>query len=102
MIINDATTYIPAINGTIFSVMLAIRLIPPIITIPTSIAKIEPMITPVEPPVKLNSVAICIVAWLLWKAFPPPNDAPTHRIANNTPNTFPKPGIPVDARPFRK
>jgi hypothetical protein len=54
--IKQAKTYIPAIKGTIFSVILAIRLIPPIITIPTKIAKIRPIIKPEAPPSILNNV----------------------------------------------
>ena len=42
MINMEAPTYKTAINGTIFSVTLAILLIPPIITTPTKTAKINP------------------------------------------------------------
>ena len=46
IIINAVPTYKAAINGTIFSVTLAIDLIPPIITAPTKIDNIRPNIGP--------------------------------------------------------
>ena len=50
IITNEAIPYVPAIKGTIFSVTLEIYLIPPMNTIPTNIARITPIMTPVAPP----------------------------------------------------
>ncbi len=54
MITKDASTYTPAIKGTIFSVIFAILLIPPIITIPTNTDNIRPIKNPDEPPSSPN------------------------------------------------
>ena len=61
---KQAIRYIRAINGTIFSVTKAIRLIPPIIIIPTKIIMIIPMIVRALPPVIPNESTNCIAAWL--------------------------------------
>ena len=46
MMISATDTYRMAMNGTIFSVTLAILLIPPMITAPTRMARITPNIQP--------------------------------------------------------
>ena len=52
------------IKGTTFSVTVAIRLMPPIMTIPVIIAKKIPIIKPADPPSKLPTLIICAAAWL--------------------------------------
>ena len=59
---RHANKYNTAIKGTIFSVTLAILLIPPIIITPTNKAKIHPIIAPEAVLSKPNISLITIVA----------------------------------------
>ena len=61
---RQAPTYNSAIKGTIFSVTDAIRLIPPMIIIPTKIIINIPIIVRALPPSMPNEFTSCIAAWL--------------------------------------
>ena len=67
------------IKGTTFSVTVAIRLMPPMMTTPVIIAKNIPIMKPADPPSKSPTLIICAAAWLAWKALPPPKAPPTQR-----------------------
>ena len=62
MIYKQARIYIRAIKGTTFSVTEAIRLMPPIIIIPTKTIIITPIIVRALPPVIPKELTNCIAA----------------------------------------
>ena len=84
-------------NGTIFSVTLAMLLMPPMITAPTAAAKSRPRIQVLRPR-KLSSpptwLTICAVAWLDWNMLPPPTAPPIMQMAKKAARNLPNPGFP--------
>ena len=99
-IYKQANTYNPAINGTTFSVTCAILLIPPIIIIPTKIAKTTPIIAPAAVLSKPNNSFNTTVAWLDCAALPPPNEPPIQKIAKTTAAILPTTLKPLSFRPL--
>ena len=89
-------------KGTIFSVTVAIRLIPPMITMPTRIAIKTPKIVPPKGESMPRLPRKMLAAWLLWNMLPPPNDPPMHMIAKSTASTFPNCFMFRSARPFER
>ena len=62
IIYKHAQIYISAINGTIFSVTDAIRLIPPIMIIPTKTIIMIPIMVRALPPVISKESTSCMAA----------------------------------------
>ena len=100
IIYKQAKIYIKAIKGTTFSVTEAIRLIPPMIMIPTKTIIISPIMVRALPPVIPKASTNCMAAWLDWAAFPPPKEAPIHKTAKITANVFPKRAKPRSSSPL--
>ena len=89
-------------KGTIFSVTLAIDLMPPTITRKTMVASSSPVIQPLplrkldSPPVMLTS---CAWAWLAWNMLPPPKEPPMQKIEKTT-AMIPPPPKPRSRKPL--
>ena len=83
-------------NGTIFSVTLAIDLMPPTITRKTTAAITKPVTTPGKSPTMLT---ICACAWLAWNMLPPPSAPPMQNTEKTTAMIRP-PGTPRSRKPL--
>ena len=90
-------------KGTIFSVTLAIDLMPPRMTMPTARAKAMPMahVRPVLPSLPVTA-RIWAVAWLAWNMLPPPSEPRMQNTAKAAASTLPRPLSPRSARPSRR